>query len=40
MLHGRDLEHALTKAMDYGGNAMTAYNGGRRPMRQDTSHYR
>ena len=29
MLRGRDLEHAMSKAVDYGGKAMTAYNIGK-----------
>ena len=29
MLHGRGLEHVMSKAVDYGGKAMTAYTIGK-----------
>jgi hypothetical protein len=29
MLRGRDFEHVMSRAMDYGGKAMTAYNLGK-----------
>ena len=29
MLRGRDFEHVMSRAMDYGGTAMTAYNLGK-----------
>ena len=29
MFRGRDFEHVMNRAMDYGGKAMTAYNLGK-----------
>jgi hypothetical protein len=29
MLRGRDFEHTMSRLMDYGGKAMTAYNLGK-----------
>ena len=29
MLRGREFEHVMSRAMDYGGKAMTAYNLGK-----------